>query len=293
MSVLQPIKTWATASSQNSTVILVLIASAVMSVIGQGAIGVFAITAASSTPGGEIFVTVAMVAAAAQLIGTLIGFLFGIPRTLQNVSDESSSSSASSPYYEGSSHRKYLVNTNLEQVSDWLTKILVGIGLTQLGAIKQTVTDIAAMVTASLNNLASAQPVTMASIVYFASVGFLIGYLFTRIYVSSVLADADVTLDTTIQKKIHSLIHLDFDVPTLSREGKELLKTILHDCEQGTPYHLPEGERLQSALYTALHELADRAIIGSPNGEDWHPESLVELTPIAQNSSARIVQELL
>ena len=123
MSILQPIKAWATASSQNSTVVLVLIASAVMSVIGQGAIGVFAITAASSIPGGEIFVTLAMIAAAAQLVGTLVGFLFGIPRTLQSTSDESTSSSAPLPYHQGGSHRKYLVNTNLEQVSDWLTKI--------------------------------------------------------------------------------------------------------------------------------------------------------------------------
>ena len=169
----------------------------------------------------------------------------------------------------------------------------MGIGLTQLGTIKQTLTDIATMVTASLNNLASAQPVTMASIVYFASVGFLIGYLFTRIYVSSVLADTDVTRDTTIQKKMQDLINLNFDVQTLSAEGNELLKRILHDFKQGTPHRLPEGERLQSAQYTALHELAERALIYSPNGDDWHSESIVELTPIAQNNSVRIAQDVL
>src|SRR5205085_11890184 len=28
------------------------------------------------------------------------------------------------------------VNTNLEQISDWLTKILVGVGLTQFGSLR-------------------------------------------------------------------------------------------------------------------------------------------------------------
>ena len=66
-----------------------------------------------------------MVAGAAFLGGVLVGILFGIPRTLQT--DEPPGDSLSSRTHVG-----YRVNTNLEQISDWLTKILVGIGLVQL-----------------------------------------------------------------------------------------------------------------------------------------------------------------
>src|SRR5262245_8259356 len=50
----------------------------------------------------------ALLAGAAALVGALLGFLFGIPRTLQ--------ADPSHPE-EGRS----TVNTNLEQISDWLT----------------------------------------------------------------------------------------------------------------------------------------------------------------------------
>src|SRR5688500_2738159 len=55
--------------------------------------------------------------------GGLIGFLFGIPKLLQNT--------ALVP--EEVSKKTVIVhNDNLVQISDWLTKIIVGVGLTQL-----------------------------------------------------------------------------------------------------------------------------------------------------------------
>lgn len=50
----------------------------------------------------------------------LVGFLFGIPKIYQNTSG-----------YDGKIKTGFLVNTNLEQISDWFTKIIVGIGLVQ------------------------------------------------------------------------------------------------------------------------------------------------------------------
>jgi hypothetical protein len=57
------------------------------------------------------------IAIASAATGYLLGFLFGISRSLQG-GDSSESNSQSFPG-----------NTNLEQISDWLTKILVGVGL--------------------------------------------------------------------------------------------------------------------------------------------------------------------
>src|SRR5258708_2722865 len=66
-----------------------------------------------------------LVAGAALAAGILIGFLFGIPRTLQR---EGTNGAAGA----NSTAEAYGVNTTLEQISDWLTKIIVGVGLLPL-----------------------------------------------------------------------------------------------------------------------------------------------------------------
>jgi hypothetical protein len=91
---------------------------------GLGVAGVFVVLIYASQLPGSVrwgaFGTALAIAAASGLVGGLLGFLFGIPRTVQGTG-----ASTSGPQYDA--------NTNLEQVSDWLTKILVGVGLVQIG----------------------------------------------------------------------------------------------------------------------------------------------------------------
>ena len=54
--------------------------------------------------------TALLISSASMVIGALAGFLFGIPRTLEG-DDEGHKSGT-----------RYRANTNLEQISDWLTK---------------------------------------------------------------------------------------------------------------------------------------------------------------------------
>jgi hypothetical protein len=67
----------------------------------------------------------------------VFGFLFGIPKVLQTASKTAGSDlkETGSPNVSSTGSGKSLllkVNTNLEEISDWLTKILVGATLTQL-----------------------------------------------------------------------------------------------------------------------------------------------------------------
>jgi hypothetical protein len=113
---------------------------------------------------------------AALVAGALLGFLFGIPRALQRqegATDE-----------EGRAAR-YAVNTNLEQISDWLTKILVGLGLIQLGRIGAQFSRLSAVVGANIGVGASGAFIAGADIVFFSIWGFLIGYLLTRTYLTA------------------------------------------------------------------------------------------------------------
>ena len=72
-----------------------------------------------------------LLSGAALILGTVLGFIFGIPRSLA-----SASAAIAQKMAPGDGSPRQLVsvrpNTNLEQISDWLTKILVGVGLTQI-----------------------------------------------------------------------------------------------------------------------------------------------------------------
>jgi len=120
----------------------------------------------------DVLVTsAALVLAGASLFsGVLVGFLFGIPKTLQRKADESSSVSGAD----------YLPNTNLEEISDWLTKMLVGVGLVELGQIPKAIDSVAAYWERCFGP-ACPRPFAAGLIVYFSVIGFLLGYLWTRL----------------------------------------------------------------------------------------------------------------
>jgi hypothetical protein len=145
---------------------------------GPFAVGVLAFY--SYFTSGWITFSVAMiVACAAGVSGVLLGFIFGIPR-----------------YVASAKSRKYDVNTNLEQISDWLTKILVGLTLVEIGSWGPALGRLGSKVGSAMMNGQPAQTsgadvVALAIIVFYAIGGFLFMYLATRTRV----------LDTFIQEE--------------------------------------------------------------------------------------------
>jgi hypothetical protein len=89
--------------------------------------------------GAEPLTAALLLSAAALVVGVFLGFLFGIPRSLQTENSsgthpkEGAGTGAESN--QETPKPQYKANTNLEQISDWLTKILVGVGLTQFNNI--------------------------------------------------------------------------------------------------------------------------------------------------------------
>lgn len=124
-----------------------------------------------------------LVALAALVAGALLGFLFGIPRALQQSpgADERNSNSIN-----------YTVNTNLEQISDWLTKILVGVGLIQPGSISRGFTRLTVAIGASIGPKPVGPLIAGADILFFSVWGFLLGYLLTRTYLTAAFRAFDV-----------------------------------------------------------------------------------------------------
>jgi hypothetical protein len=116
----------------------------------------------------SVFGTGLMVAAAATLVGTTVGFLFGLPRMVER--PDSTGIMAT--------------NSNLDQVSDWLTKILVALGLVQLGRFADGLQGLAESLAPGLGDRADSEIFALGLIVYCLADGFLLGYLWTRLELS-------------------------------------------------------------------------------------------------------------
>lgn len=133
---------------------------------------------------GAAVTTLLLVEMAASASGFLIGFLFGIPKVLQ-----SQTSNGAVDYGQS-------VNTNLEQISDWLTKIIVGVGLVEFKDLSVALWRVSQKLSQSFSAtgdmVAVAAPTICAGIVYFLTVGVLAGYLLTRLHFSAAFAEADV-----------------------------------------------------------------------------------------------------
>jgi hypothetical protein len=116
--------------------------------------------------------------------GGAVGFLFGIPKILQ------SDSPAKPPLNAGNAYRQQ-VNTNLEQISDWLTKIIVGLGLIHLKSVPTYLHDVAAILALGIGSVEADIAFALALIPYFLTVGFLFGYLTTRLFLAGAFSRAD------------------------------------------------------------------------------------------------------
>lgn len=156
-------------------------AATVTGAIGLAAIFVYSCQFLPEPPRAASVLSFAvMTAGAALMAGGLLGFLFGIPRALQQEHDAAGKVG-------------YRANTNLEQISDWLTKILVGVGLTQIPAIRTATLDLVAYIAQGLGRDApGAGAFALALLLYFVTAGFLAVYLWTRLFLAPEFASADV-----------------------------------------------------------------------------------------------------
>lgn len=123
---------------------------------------------------GTMLGVLLVIGLAAALLGGLIGFLFGVPKFNKNFD----------PNTGYAQQHQYNPNTNLEDISDWLSKIIIGVTLTQLLKIPAALVSVANYVmanSATANKAVYAQPVIISVIIYFLITGFFISYCYTRV----------------------------------------------------------------------------------------------------------------
>jgi hypothetical protein len=117
--------------------------------------------------------------------GIATGFLFAIPKIVQG-SQATNEDKESMDY-------KLQVNTNLTEISDWLTKIIVGLGLVKLTKLPPYLTSMAVAFSNGVHDKdkSVAMAVAYGTITFFSVLGFLFGYLFTRLFLSKAISIAD------------------------------------------------------------------------------------------------------
>ena len=124
--------------------------------------------------------------------GFLIGFLFGIPRSVQSPTEPDPKATTDSPKATSNNvvRGTLTANTNLEQISDWLTKILVGVSLVEAKSISAHVLSLARLMARGDCGMGSPS-LALAMLLAFTTIGFMLGYLATRMFLSPVLGLAD------------------------------------------------------------------------------------------------------
>ncbi|MFS2185611.1 hypothetical protein ACCC92_02995 [Mucilaginibacter sp. Mucisp84] len=154
------------------------------------------------------------------IAGALAGFIFGVPKIVSSNTNASAGAivpqgppAPASPVAEGDAKplaatvtpaannltRKIIQeNTNLTQVSDWLTKVIIGAGLVQLkeipGFVLKVATKMGYGITLHPQKLSTADPAIILCagiLIYFLTWGFASGYLIMRLIIAELLAEAE------------------------------------------------------------------------------------------------------
>lgn len=111
-----------------------------------------------------------MIAFSSAIVGAFIGFIFGIPRTPASKDPEN-----------------IAANTNLEEISDWITKIIVGVSLVQLNQIGGGIVELGHTLAEGLGNHPTSFVFSISTMIFYFVGGFFLGYLWSRIYLPKIL----------------------------------------------------------------------------------------------------------
>lgn len=136
-------------------------------------------------------------AGASTLAGAVIGFLFGVPR-------RQSSSQTSNEDESTSGTRAYRPNTNLEQISDWLTKIIVGVGLVQFPEIIHFFKAIANDAGPAFGTPPSGKIIALSIVIHYMLVGFFQGFLLAYLWLPGAFARATKAIQEERETEVNS-----------------------------------------------------------------------------------------
>jgi hypothetical protein len=174
----------------------------------------------------KAFGAVMLIGLAAAMVGGFLGFLFGVPRPVAGTTPQPASASPAPAPPGGASPgpstagqtppagavagartqptasatpppgaRAWQASTNLTEISDWLTKIIVGVGLVEAKGIFDRLSQLSQALGDMLFDGAVGSKLVIPSVIVSgALVGFLYAYLFTQLVIAALMARTDAAL---------------------------------------------------------------------------------------------------
>jgi len=122
------------------------------------------------------------------MAGIVIGFIFGVPTIISKGPPVNIQQDPKQICIDDAKAKEIVrANTNLTQISDWLTKLIIGAGLVELSKIPDIIKNISKkmakgiMIPGELNSEAYAAVFSGGIILLFLCYGFIFGYLIMRI----------------------------------------------------------------------------------------------------------------
>lgn len=165
--------------------------------------------------------------------GALVGFLFGVPKSITTTQSNGSTTSTTAPATTAGSGLQ--VNTNLDKVSDWLTTIVTGLALTQLVRLPSYADRFAAFIGHDFPAEPHIHVLAVAMLLYFPLLGFFTAYIATRVILSRVFKRADESLSALSDDQkaaVMSVLPRLFEIPeNASAEEKAAAQSVAK-----TPY---------------------------------------------------------
>lgn len=115
---------------------------------------------------------ITLIAGTAFMTGGLVGFLFGVPKVYEQYQTKKLTGST-----------MFLQSDNMMQISDWLTKTIVGISLTQLHKIPFYFESLGQYIVSHFTGALFGETIAIESIILFYGVGGIgLSYLWSRRY---------------------------------------------------------------------------------------------------------------
>lgn len=115
-------------------------------------------------------------AGASTLAGSILGFLFGVPKKQPDNSFRANSEDSKSGI------EKYQPNTNLEQISDWLTKIIVGVGLIEIRNVIAFFKEVGKFCGPAFGSSPSGEIIATSITIHYILIGFIQGFLLAYLW---------------------------------------------------------------------------------------------------------------
>lgn len=159
-----------------------------------------------------------LIAGASLFLGFVLGFIFCVPRIAKHPIDTRALASSGKADIDSNPVES---NTNLVEISDWLTKMLVGVGLVELYKIAPLLKRLAQFLAPGLSGcdspacVGSSKSFAIGLVVFFFGVGFLIGYIWTSLHYFPALRNL-----LGREKREEELWQLTTAARTLLKEGR-------------------------------------------------------------------------